>query len=504
MPRRSLHLSGTDGAGLRAALGDLRAELGLSAAFPPAVLAEAEQAAAHPRPLPNGVDATDLPLFTLAPPGASGPDRAVYPERRPGGFRVYLAVADLNAFVVPGGALDAETHRRAVAVDLPDVRVPLHPDVLGEGAAALLPDRDRPALLHQLDLDEFGELVFTDVRRAVVRSRARLEPAAVQRELDSGAAEEPLTLLRDIGLLRQEVEEARGGISLDAPEQRIVPHGHGGYALEYRVPLPVETWYAQIALLTGTAAAGLMLAAGTGILRTRPAAPDGAVGRLRRVARALGVEWPHGTSYAEVVRSQSPARRAPAGPAGEVPTAAGTAVPPHHAAFLLECTGLLRGAGYTAFDGDPPGPAAVRHAALADDYAHCTAPLRRLVDRYTGELCLAAAEGAEPPEWVRAALPALPAEMARGAARADAAERGAADLVRTAVLRGRVGEVFDGWVVDVHPDTPTRGTVQLREPAVSGLVDAGPHASGLPLGGPLRVRLAAAGPGRTPPRFTPA
>ncbi|TVL89981.1 RNB domain-containing ribonuclease [Streptomyces sp. SAJ15] len=528
MPRRPMHVAEPAGAPLRAALRALRGELGLPAGFPPHVLAEAEDAAVHPRPLPDREDATDVPLFTLDPPGAHDLDQAMYLSvRQTGGFRVYYAIADVAAFVVPGGALDTEAHRRALTVYLPDGRIPLHPEVLSEGAASLLPDQDRPALLWQLDLDEFGEVVFTDVRRALVRSRARLDYAAVQRELDAGAAEEPLSLLRDVGLLREELERARGGISLTVPEQEVVPvgdgdggegargdgrgsgtegnEGHGGavggYTLAYRSPLPVEGWNAQISLMTGMAAADLMLAAGTGILRTLPAAPDGAVGRLRRVAHALDVEWPHGTSYAQVIRSLDPSH--PPSPLNGARPAPRD-VPAHHAAFLHACTALLRGAGYTPFDGDPPDPARARHAALADDYAHCTAPLRRLVDRYTGELCLAAATGISVPDWVRAALDDLPAEMAAGASRANRAERECVDLIEAAVLRDRVGEVFDGCVIDVAERDPTRGTVQLHDPAVVGRLDGDPAGPELPLGRRLRVRLVEADPGRAKARFVPA
>ncbi|WFB09829.1 RNB domain-containing ribonuclease [Streptomyces sp. LX-29] len=552
MPRRPMHVAEPAGAPLRAALHALRGELGLPAGFPPHVLAEAEDAAVHPRPLPDREDATDVPLFTIDPPGARDLDQAMYLSvRQTGGFRVYYAIADVAAFVVPGGALDTEAHRRALTVYLPDGRIPLHPEVLSEEAASLLPDEDRPALLWQLDLDEFGEVIFTDVRRALVRSRARLDYAGVQRELDAGAAEEPLSLLRDVGLLREELERARGGISLTVPEQEIVPvgadgdgdggaggsgeagdhgghgggsgsgrgsgsrdsaRGHGdhggaaggavgGYTLAYRSPLPVEGWNAQISLMIGMAAADLMLAAGTGILRTLPAAPDGAVGRLRRVAHALDVEWPHGTSYAQVIRSLDPSH--PPSPLNGARPAPRD-VPAHHAAFLHECTALLRGAGYTPFDGDPPDPARARHAALADDYAHCTAPLRRLVDRYTGELCLAAAAGVRVPDWVRAALDDLPAEMAAGASRANEAERECVDLIEAAVLRDRVGEVFDGCVIDVAERDPTRGTVQLHDPAVVGRLDGDPAGPELPLGRRLRVRLVEADPGRAKARFVPA
>jgi hypothetical protein len=96
------------------------------------------------------------------------------------GYRVSYAIADVGAFVVPGGALDAEVEQRGVTLYAPDRRVPLHPPVLGEQAASLLPDGPRPALLWQLDLDADGGLTATDVRRALVRSRAQLDYEGVQ------------------------------------------------------------------------------------------------------------------------------------------------------------------------------------------------------------------------------------------------------------------------------------------------------------------------------------
>ena len=135
---------------------------------------------------------------------------------------MHYAIADVAAFVRPGGALDTEAHRRVTTLYFPDGKVPLHPTVLSEGAASLLPGQTRPALLWRIDLDTEGRAVATDVRRALVRSRAKLDYAGVQRQIDAGTAEEPLALLRDIGRLREEQEVARGGISLDVPEQEIV------------------------------------------------------------------------------------------------------------------------------------------------------------------------------------------------------------------------------------------------------------------------------------------
>ncbi|MEU9378698.1 RNB domain-containing ribonuclease [Streptomyces sp. NPDC048255] len=472
MPRRPMHMTGADGAALRAALRELRTKLDVPEEFPAEVLAEAQRAVREPC-LPD-LDATDIPLFTIDPPTSVDLDQAMHLARRPGGagYRVHYAIADVAAFVTPGGPLDAEAHCRVTTLYFPDEKVPLHPAVLSEGAASLLPDRTRPALLWRLDLDPDGRVETADVRRALVRSRAKLDYDGVQKAIDSGTAEEPLALLKDVGRLREALEQERGGISLNVPEQEIVVHGDS-YSLAYRAPLPADGWNAQISLMTGMVAADLMLASGAGILRTLPTAPDGAVGRLRRTAKALRIDWPHHVPYAELVRSLDPHL-------------------PAHAAFLQECTALLRGAGYTAFTGgESPDPAI--HAAVAAPYAHCTAPLRRLVDRYTGELCVAAVAGAEAPQWAVSALAELPREMAEGARLANTVERECVDLVEAALLKDRVGETFEATVIDVKDREPLVGTVHLAEPAVVGRVES--SARELPLGERLRVRLTQADPG---------
>ncbi|MFJ9961291.1 RNB domain-containing ribonuclease [Streptomyces avermitilis] len=479
MPRRHIRVTGAPEAPLRAALGALRTELGVPGSFPPEVLAEAERAAAAP--VPPSCDATDIPLFTIDPPTATDLDQAMHLSRHGGGFRVRYAIADVAAFVVPGGALDAEAHRRVNTLYFPDEKVPLHPPRLGEGAASLLPDQTCPAVLWTIDLDADGRTAAVDVRRALVRSRAQLDYEGVQKQIDTATAEEPLALLEDIGRLRENLEIERGGISLNVPEQEIVAHDHT-YALAYRAPLPADSWNAQISLLTGMAAAELMLAHGTGILRTLPAAPDGAVGRLRRTAHALRIDWPHHVSYARLIRSLDPRL-------------------PHHAAFLQECTTLLRGAGYTTLR-DGALPTITTHAAVAAPYAHCTAPLRRLADRYASELCLAAVAGQAPPDWVLAALDDLPKEMAGGSHRAATVERECVDIVEAALLKDRVGDVFDGCVVDVKEHEPTVGTVQLESPAVVARIEGG--TANLPLGERLRVRLTQADPGTAKVRFAPA
>src|SRR3954452_17318946 len=134
MPRRRLRFTPADAvpAGLEA----IRREAGVPDAFPAPVEAEAEAAAARPAATAERVD---LPFVTIDPPGSRDLDQALHIERRGGGHRVSYAIADVCSFVAPGAAVDRESHASAVTVYAPDRKAPLHPPVLSEGAARLLP-----------------------------------------------------------------------------------------------------------------------------------------------------------------------------------------------------------------------------------------------------------------------------------------------------------------------------------------------------------------------------
>src|SRR5262245_33359429 len=169
-------------------------------------------------------------------------DQAVHVASSGDGYIVRYAIADLAAFVTPGTALDLEVNRRGMTVYGPDTRTPLHPPVLSEGAASLLPEVDRPAALWTIGLDAHGEITSATVARAIVRSRAQLTYGEAQSALDDGSAPESLQLLADVGRLRQARERERGGTSLDVPEQEVVQREDGTFALSFRRTLPVEGW----------------------------------------------------------------------------------------------------------------------------------------------------------------------------------------------------------------------------------------------------------------------
>ncbi|RCW40688.1 exoribonuclease R [Halopolyspora algeriensis] len=405
----------------------IRAELGLPVEYPSAALSEVEQTAAQPVLDVARVDATDLPMVTVDPAGAKDLDQALLIDRRGRrGYRVHYAIADVAAFVPPGGALDAEVRSRGQTLYLPDGNVPLHPTLLSEGAASLLPEQRRPAVLWTIDLDRDGTAVGVDVRRAVVRSVARLDYEGVQQSLELGAAPPAVALLPEVGRLRREQAVHRGAIELGPPEQQVESDGAGGWRLTLRPRLPLEAFNAEISLLTGMCAAQIMLSGGIGVLRTVPDPEDRTIAALRRSALELGLEWPDRQTPAEFLSGLDPAR-------------------PEALALHVSATRLLRGAGYTVFDGGVPDK--VRHAGIGAAYAHVTAPLRRLADRYGTEICLAVHAGREVPEWVRAALPQLPSAMGSSDRAAGQVERACIAQAQAWALAGRIGDEFTATVL---------------------------------------------------------
>ncbi len=436
MPSTSVRLD-ADSPELAAALAAITKDLPRE--FPPEVQAEAERMAAL-APLPE-LDRTDVEFVTIDPLGSTDLDQALHLAREADGYRVLYAIADVPAFVKPGGLLDAEARERGQTIYAPDGRIPLHPAVISEGAASLLPGQLRGAFVWDLELDATATVTRASVYRARVQSREQLDYATAQERLDAGTASPVLQLLKEVGLKRVALEQARGGASLGTQETEV-SLVDGRYTLVRRTPYPVEDWNAQLSLMTGMAAAQIMLDGKVGILRTMPPADDEAVRRFRRQTQALGNPWPASIGYGDYLRSLD-------------------TTDPRHLAIMNAAASLFRGAGYSPFDGAPPSQTV--QAAVAAPYAHVTAPLRRLVDRFGLVICEALSAGEPVPTWAREALPELPSAMSRSSQVAGQVDSQALNVVETAVLAGRIGEVFEATVLSSHE---TYGTVQLADPPV--------------------------------------
>ncbi len=438
MPQRRSHVAPSAAqTELAAALAALRESLGAPTEFPAAVLAEAASSdGATPE-----LDLRDIPFATLDPLGSRDLDQAFHLERRGSGYTVHYAIADVPGFVHPGGAVDAEARRRGQTLYAADGTIPLHPKVLSEDRASLLADVDRPALVWTFALDSAGVVEEFRLERALIRSRAQLDYASTQAALDQGEPG-PAELLPEIGALRIAQEKVRGGASLNLPDEEVVRGIDGAFAIERRHPLPVEEWNAQLSLMTGMAAASLMIEAGIGILRTMPQPGEKSFDAFRHQTVALGRPWTTGR-YGDYLR--------------ELDRDDPTTLP-----ILEAAASLFRGAGYVTFDGSVPPD--VEQAAIAAPYAHATAPLRRLVDRWTLAICLAVSEGREVPDWVRESLVELPALMQDSGQRASRLDSATINCVEAALMSPLVGASVEATVIEMRDE---RATVQIADPAVT-------------------------------------
>jgi VacB/RNase II family 3'-5' exoribonuclease len=447
------------------ALDAAREELGVRCAFPPEVQAAADQAATRVATADAGrEDRRDLPLVTIDPPGSRDLDQALYIHAQPdGGYIVWYAIADVAFFVDRGGPVEAEAWKRGLTVYGPDRKEPLYPPVLSQGAASLLPDEDRPANLFRFRIDAAGALAETSVERALVRSRAQLTYAQVVEHVSGGERlfagkdwADGLLAMRGFGELRQRVEAERGGVSIPLVDQHVtnLTAHRLGYALEFEQPKESEEWNEQVSLLTGHAAALLMLEAKVGLVRVMgPPDPD-ALDAFRRAAPALGFPWPREMGYADFIRSVDLAH-------------------PCTTPLLWQARRVNRGADYLAFDGEVP--ADPLHHALAMPYAHTTAPLRRLCDRYVLDLVVQLSAGARPSAAEVETLKQLPAVMDEAERRESRFERRAVDIAEAWVLRERVGERFAATVLGGRGGDVE---VQIEDPPVRAVADvagARPH-----------------------------
>ena len=449
---------------LAAGLSAIRDEFQVPAGFPPEALAAAEAAAR--RPLSAHVDRTATRFVTLDPASSTDLDQAFAIERAGGDLLLHYAIADVAWFVEDGDALDAEAWARGETIYLPDGKASLYPPMLSEGAASLLPDVERPAVIFTVRIAPDGAARLDCAERAVIRSAAKLAYETVRSE----------DLPADFDELSRRIaaaEAARGASRVDPPEQEIERGADGKLHLAFRPRRIAEDRNAALSLATNLAVAAALQAHHTGLFRVMPPPDAAAVKRLRHTVHGLGVIWPREESLEHFSRRLR-------------------ADDPKQAAAMLAIRRAGHGASYA------PYQAGVKpwHAAVAATYAQATAPLRRLADRYVVRATLAVANGEAVPEPVAAAFEKLPPVMARADARGGRIDRAVIDLAEAVLLAGREGEVFAATVIDVDD----RGAqVQFTDYPVVMRVAA----DGVVPGEPLDVELIAVDVAKRTTQFVP-
>jgi len=434
-------------------LAAIRTQFHIPESFPPAVLAEAEIAAKR---APNQhSDRTDMPFVTLDPASSTDLDQAFAIDRDGQDLLLHYAIADVAWFVDDGGAIDQEAWIRGASQYLPDGKAPLYPPILSEQAASLLPDGPRPAVIFTVRVATDGCVRLDRAERAIIRSRAKLAYDSV-RESD---------LPSDFAELSQRIEAAddrRGASRVDPPEQEVRRLDSGDFELSYRPRLLSEDRNAALSLACNLAVADALLAHHTGLFRVMAPPDEHAIRRLRFTARAFGLTWPEAETLGQFQKNLDPAD-------------------PREAAFMLAVRRAGAGASYAPYrPGFKPW-----HVAMAATYAHATAPLRRLADRYVVRAALATANGTDVPDVVTQAFERLPSIMAHADALGGQVERAVLDLAEAVMLQASDGQVYSAVVTD----TDDRGArMQLCDQPVVARVAA----HGLQPGDPISVRLVSA------------
>jgi len=187
-----------------------------------------------PLPMKEGrEDLRHVPLPTIDPEDARDHDDAVWVERTDrGGYRAWIAIADVSTYVTPGTAIDDEAKARGCSVYLPDRAIPMLPRALSSNLCSLLPDVDRLCLCAEVELDGTGHVIKSRLIRGVMRSAAKLTYGGVARALglSSEATREPaadamveglrvaLELSRHLRAHRMK----RGALDFELPEAKVV------------------------------------------------------------------------------------------------------------------------------------------------------------------------------------------------------------------------------------------------------------------------------------------
>ena len=428
--------------------------------FPRAVRDEAEALAGalSSAEIAQRTDLRDLPFVTIDPATARDHDDALCVEAAvSGGFRLWVAIADVAAFVSEGSAIDREALRRGNSVYFPDRAIPMLPERLSGDLCSLRPDVDRLAWVAELVVGAGGKVREKKFYPAVIRSRARLvyEDVAgvMEGHGDGGLVPEIADQLRDLeratAALRRH-KNAAGALELDLPEPDIVFGPDGLVADVVAHPRTLAHRVVEDAMLAANrAVAEALVASGLPAIYRNHEAPlpqDEAALRELFATFGLGADAPR-------ARGRGPrGDDADAGP-GWIAAALKQAQGRREERLVNQT--VLRAMTQARYGADCRG-----HFALAfGHYTHFTSPIRRysdlVVHRALQQLVAIDPGGRRAPaKPERGGLERMQRVAGRTSWRervAVDAEREAVDLQKCAFLASRVGEEFSASMTGAAP-----------------------------------------------------
>ncbi len=248
-------------------LHDIRDRLDLPTYDPESVADEVAALVANPG-LDDGVeDLEDLPFVTIDNLGSRDLDQALFVERAQGGWWVRYALADAAYYVRPGTRLFDLAARQGATFYFPSFSLPMLPRQLSEGIVSLNPHVARRALVFDMFVDDAGEVSRSTVRRARIRSRAKLTYDGVQRHFDApGSPKDPVSghefeaslgAFAEVGELRIARARSRGMIEFERSELEVDIE-RNRFVVVQRRRNDVERWNEQISLMCNTEGAAML------------------------------------------------------------------------------------------------------------------------------------------------------------------------------------------------------------------------------------------------------
>jgi exoribonuclease II len=395
--------------------------------------------------------------------------------------RVLIAIADVDALVHRGSALDTHARTNTTSVYTPARVFPMLPPELSTDRTSLNESADRDALVVDMAVGQDGVPEACDVYPAHVRNRAKLTYAAVSAWLD-GVGPPPAPIAGDEDLAAQVRLQDRIAASLRARRAE-----EGALDFDRREVKPIVTNGVVTDLRTEEANRARDL------IESFMVAANGVTARylsgcgypsIRRVVRSPE-RWPRIVDLARQHGVSLP--DSPDAKALEAFLKTARAQSSDDFADLSLSVIKLLGRGEYVAEA-PSGPADGHFALAVTNYTHSTAPNRRFPDLVTQRLVKAAFARTATPY----PLPELSALADHCTKQEDAANK-VERLVRKAAaalwMSGRIGQEFDGVITGASP----KGTwVRLRQPLVEGRIERGQQ--GLDVGDRVRVRLLSTDP----------
>ncbi|RMF34675.1 MAG: ribonuclease R [Alphaproteobacteria bacterium] len=414
---------------------------GLPVAFSDAALAEAD--AAQPVTLEDRADLRHLPLLTIDPEDARDHDDAVaaLPDpdpSNPGGWQIWVAIADVAHYVRPGSALDRDARERGNSTYFADRVVPMLPEALSGDLCSLHEGADRPCIALELTVDREGNTRGQRFHRALMRSVASLTYAQAQAAFDGrpDAVTEPLmegALAPLLGAYRAlaAARERRRPLDLDLPEREIRLSETGEVvSVGFRDRLEAHRLIEEFMIRANVAAAEILqLKRVPLIYRVHEVPPPEKLDTLREIAEGAGLALSRGQVITTAVFNRL------------LEQASGTDV-----AEIVHMA-VLRAQTQAYYSPDPLGHFGLNLRA----YAHFTSPIRRYADLVLHR-ALIRAHGWGDDGLSEAEIDTLAAtaeHISMTERRSMDAERDTADRYLAAFLKDRVGASFSARVSGV-------------------------------------------------------